>query len=213
MKSNADMNGNGAPRGLRPEAAASWAAYLSRWLAAFAARGIRVSWLTVQNEPLARKKGLPRSNSGLAVGPSPAGLLRVGCPLCSYGAQRAPGRLATTPPLRRRRSWPIIWGQRWRRPPPRAATRPSACSALTTRRTPSSNVRAHSCSTPVRVGVPCTARSHARCSSSRYLDRGGSTAQSEQCGLGAPRRPRLVMDRGDRTPSAVLPPCQAACML
>ena len=53
MKSNGAMDGNGAPRGLRPEAAAAWAGYLSRWLAAFAAHGARVSWLTVQNEPMA----------------------------------------------------------------------------------------------------------------------------------------------------------------
>ena len=53
MKSNGNMDGNGAPRGLRPEAAAAWAGYLSRWLAAFAAHGARVSWLTVQNEPQA----------------------------------------------------------------------------------------------------------------------------------------------------------------
>eukprot|EP00316_Scyphosphaera_apsteinii_P008791 CAMPEP_0119300614 /NCGR_PEP_ID=MMETSP1333-20130426/2534_1 /TAXON_ID=418940 /ORGANISM="Scyphosphaera apsteinii, Strain RCC1455" /LENGTH=473 /DNA_ID=CAMNT_0007302449 /DNA_START=361 /DNA_END=1782 /DNA_ORIENTATION=- len=53
MKSNGDMNGNGAPRGLRPEAAAAWAKYISRWLAAFSAHGANVSWLTVQNEPLA----------------------------------------------------------------------------------------------------------------------------------------------------------------
>ena len=53
MKSNDAMNGNGAPRGLRPEAAAAWALYLTRWLAAFAAHGAPVSYLTVQNEPLA----------------------------------------------------------------------------------------------------------------------------------------------------------------
>ena len=52
MKSSGAMDGNGAPVGLRPEAAAAWAAYLSRWLAAFSARGANVSWLTVQNEPL-----------------------------------------------------------------------------------------------------------------------------------------------------------------
>ena len=53
MKSNGKMNGNGKPAGLRPEAAAAWAEYLSRWLGAFAAHGARVTWLTVQNEPLA----------------------------------------------------------------------------------------------------------------------------------------------------------------
>ena len=77
MKTNGDMNGNvrlhrtnpsisidlkglvrchceqGAPRGLREEAAASWAAYISKWLAAFDAHGATVSLLTVQNEPLA----------------------------------------------------------------------------------------------------------------------------------------------------------------
>ena len=53
MKSNNQMNGNGFPRGLKPEAAASWAMYLSRWLGAFAKAGAMISWLTVQNEPLA----------------------------------------------------------------------------------------------------------------------------------------------------------------
>jgi glucosylceramidase len=53
MKSNHQMNGNGAPIGLRREAAASWANFITRWLSAFAAHGASVSWLTVQNEPLA----------------------------------------------------------------------------------------------------------------------------------------------------------------
>lgn len=53
MKSNGAMNGNGAPRGLRPEAAPIWAAYISRWLAAWSAHGANVSMLTVQNEPMA----------------------------------------------------------------------------------------------------------------------------------------------------------------
>ena len=53
MKSNGDMNGNGKPGGLKPEAAAAWAAYLSRWLGAISAHGANVTWLTVQNEPLA----------------------------------------------------------------------------------------------------------------------------------------------------------------
>ena len=51
MKSNGAMNGNGAPRGLRPEAAEAWAVYLSRWLGAFSRHGANVSMLTVQNEP------------------------------------------------------------------------------------------------------------------------------------------------------------------
>lgn len=53
MKSNGNMNGNGAPRGLRPEAAAAWARYISKWLGAWAAHNASVAWLTVQNEPLA----------------------------------------------------------------------------------------------------------------------------------------------------------------
>ena len=32
MKANGAMDGNGAPIGLKPEAAAAWAEYLSRWL-------------------------------------------------------------------------------------------------------------------------------------------------------------------------------------
>lgn len=53
MKSNGDMNGNGEPRGLRADAAAAWATYISRWLSAFQKHGAAVSLLTVQNEPQA----------------------------------------------------------------------------------------------------------------------------------------------------------------
>ena len=53
MKTNNDMNGNGKPQGLRLEAAAAWAKYISYWLSAFSAHGANVSMLTVQNEPQA----------------------------------------------------------------------------------------------------------------------------------------------------------------
>ena len=53
MKSNGAMDGNGAPQGLRAEASSSWAAYLSRWLSAWSRKGVNVSLLTVQNEPMA----------------------------------------------------------------------------------------------------------------------------------------------------------------
>jgi O-glycosyl hydrolase len=51
MKASGRMDGSSAPLGLRAECRAVWAAYVSRWLAGYAAHGVPIWAVTMQNEP------------------------------------------------------------------------------------------------------------------------------------------------------------------